>query len=350
MVVWTILAFIVILGLLIFVHELGHFICAKLSGIKVEEFAFGFPPKVFCVKRGETKYCINAIPLGGYVKMLGEDDINNSPRSFSKKRPAIRLVVVVAGVVMNFLLAGILFSIGYGYGMTPSSLDPEKLTGQKSGQVVIAEVFQNSPAALSDLKRGDLILGYDSLETFSTFTRAHLGESIQLSISRQGEKIEKTVTISTDDSAPLGVGIMDVPIVKLPFFSAIVNGFKEMALTTANIFSLLVNMVVNLFTTGQAGGEISGPVGIYKVTGQAVKMGFGYLIQLAALLSINLGLVNILPMPALDGGRAVLILAEGIFRKKVIKAEVENFLHMAGFVILIILILAVTAKEVIGLF
>jgi regulator of sigma E protease len=158
------------------------------------------------------------------------------------------------------------------------------------------------------------------------------------------------VTISTDANAPLGVGIMDVPVVKLPFFSAIANGFKEMALTTANIFSMLVDMLVKLFTTGKTGGEISGPVGIYKVTGQAVKMGFGYLIQLAALLSINLGLVNILPIPALDGGRAVLILAEGIFRKKVIKAEVENFLHLAGFVILIVLILAVTAKEVVGLF
>lgn len=350
MVIWTILAFIIILGLLIFVHELGHFVCAKLSGIKVEEFAFGFPPKIFCIKKGETKYCINAIPLGGYVKMLGEDDINNSPRSFSKKKPSIRLAVVVAGVVMNFLLAGILFSIGYGYGMTPASLDPEKLTGQKTAQVIVAEIFENSPAQKADLKKGDLILGYDSLEDFSLFTRTHLGEEIQLSINRQGELIEKNVIISTDANAPLGVGIMDVPIVKLPFFSAIINGFKEMALTTANIFILLINMIISLFTTGQAGGEISGPVGIYKVTGQAVRMGFGYLIQLAALLSINLGLVNILPMPALDGGRAVLIFAEGIFRKKVIKAEIENFLHLAGFVILIVLILAVTAKEVIGLF
>jgi regulator of sigma E protease len=346
----TILVFILILGLLVFVHELGHFISAKLSGIKVEEFAFGFPPRLICVKRGETDYCINAIPLGGYVKMLGEDAADGSPKSFSSKKPRIRLAVVTAGVIMNFVLAGVLFSIGYSVGMTPISLDPEKLIGEKNTQVVVAEVFDNSPAKSADIQLGDLILGYKSLADFSSFTKAHLGQTITVNLKRKGAEITKTVTVSQNPDTPLGVGIADIPIVKMSVGPAIVAGFKEMALTTANIAKLLGVFLVNLFRTGSTGGEVSGPVGIFKVTGQAVRMGFGYIIQLAALLSINLGLINILPVPALDGGRAVLIIAEGIFRRKVIKAEIENFLHLAGFVVLIILILAITAKEIIAYF
>ncbi len=350
MIFWTILAFVIILGLLIFVHEFGHFIIAKLSGIKVEEFAFGFPPKVFCRKKGETKYCINAIPLGGYVKMLGEEEISSSPRSFSSKRPYIRLGVVVAGVIMNFVLAGVLFSIGYSFGMTPVSLNPEKLTGEKNSQVIVAEVFDGTPAKSAGLESGDIILGYGSLEDFQQFTKSHLGQTIDIKLNRKGEEISKSIEVSQNADAPLGIGIMNVPVVKLPLFKAIAAGFSEMALTTVNIFKMLIDFLVKLFTTGKTGGEVAGPVGIFKVTGQAVKMGFGYLIQLAALLSINLGLVNILPIPALDGGRAVLIGAEGIFRRKVIKAEVENIMHLVGFAVLILLMLAVTVKEVIGLF
>jgi len=350
MIALTIIAFVIILGLLVFVHELGHFISAKISKIKVEEFAFGFPPKVFCVKRGETKYCINAIPLGGYVKMLGEDSTNSSPKSFSAKKPWSRLLVVVSGVLMNFVLAGVLFSIGYSVGMTPVSLDPEKLTGEKNTQVVIAEVFDDSPAKTAGLMKGDLIIGFKSLEDFANYTKEHRGETINVKLNRQGEQIEKSVEISQKADAPLGVGIADVPIVKLPIGKAIVAGFEEMALTTANIFVLLMKLIGTIFKTGHTAGEVSGPVGIYKVTGQAVKMGFSYIIQLAAWLSINLGIVNILPIPSLDGGRGILILGEGILGRKMIKSEVENFLHLAGFALLIVLILLITAKEIVALF
>lgn len=346
----TLLAFIIILGLLVFVHEAGHFIAAKLSGVKVEEFAFGFPPRLYTKKVGETNYSINAIPFGGYVKMLGEEKKSDSARSYSHKRPRIRFGIVVAGVVMNFILAGLLFSVGYMIGMPPIRINPEKIGGQQIHQVVIAQVNEGSSAKQADLKVGDLVLGYGSVEDFSAFTRQNLGESIDISVKRDGETISKVVQVSDNEQAPLGVGIVDVPIIKLGFFKAIYAGFVEMGLTTAYITVMLGQLIGDLFSGRSVGGAVAGPIGIFNVTGQAVKMGFTYIVQLTALLSINLGLINILPIPALDGGRAVLIAAEAIARKKVIREEVENVMHLIGFIVLIVLILLISAKEIIGLF
>jgi regulator of sigma E protease len=346
----TLLAFLVILGLLVFVHEAGHFLAAKLSGVKVEEFAFGFPPKIFCVKHGETKYCINAIPFGGYVKMLGEEKQSDSPRAFNKKKPSIRLIILVAGVVMNFLLAGVVFSVGYMVGMSPIRVNPEEMGGRQSHQVIIAQIEEGSAAAKSNLKVGDVVLGYDNIDAFGNFTRSNAGKNVDLSVLREGQITDLTIQLSEDQSAPLGVGIVDVPFVKLTFFKAIYFGFKEMFLTTGYIFILLYGFFVRLFSSGNVAGEVSGPVGIFNITGQAVRMGLSYLMQLTAILSINLGLINILPFPALDGGRAILVVLEGVVRRKIIRAEVENMLHFIGFIILILLVAAVTIREVIALF
>lgn len=346
----TLVAFLVILGLLVFFHELGHFSAAKLLGVKVEEFAFGFPPRLFCRKRCETKYCINAVPFGGYVKMLGEDQKENSPRSFSSKKARVRLVIVVAGVLMNFLLAGLLFSAGYMSGMSPIRVDEKTLGGEKTYEVVVAQVLDGSVAQKADIRQGDIMIDFESSEAFSAFTGANKGRSVLISIGRSGEVIEKNITFASDEDAPLGVGIVDVAEVRLPFFAAIATGFKEMALTTVYIAGLIISLFVQIFTTGGAGESLAGPVKIFNVTGDAVKMGWGYLIQFAALLSINVGLVNILPFPALDGGRAVIILLEGVFRRKIIKEELENVLHTVGFVILIGLVIIITFKEVIALF
>lgn len=346
----TLIAFLIILGLLVFVHELGHFSAAKLLQVKVEEFAFGFPPKLFCRKRGETKYCINAIPFGGYVKMLGEDESADSPRSFSKKKVRSRLAIVIAGVVMNFVLAGVLFSIGYMIGMTPIRLDTQSLGGQKNYEVTIAEVVTGSVAEKAGIKVGDIIEGFTTAEEFSSFTKDNRGQSVSLSVERGGEELVKDITLGSDESAPFGVALVDLATVKLPFFQAIAAGFKEMVLTTGYIAVLIVQLFGRLFSSGQVGESVAGPVKIFNITGEAVEMGWSYILQFAALLSINVGLVNILPFPALDGGRAVLIFLEGVFRKKVLREDWENLLHTAGFVILIGLIAIVTIREVIGLF
>ena len=345
----TILAFIIILGLLVFVHELGHFLVAKAVGVKVEEFAFGFPPRLISKKRGETRYSINAIPLGGYVKMLGEDRDYDSPHSFSKKKARSRFAIIVAGVLMNIILAGVLLSVGYMVGMTPIALNPENLGGKQTHKVIIAAVNDNSPAKDAGLKPGDVILGFNSLDEFSNFTHANTGKKVNLNIDRRGQQISQDITISDNAEAPLGVAIADAPIVKLSFFKAIAAGFTDLYKTTTYLIVLFGQFFARLFTKAQLGNDVAGPVGIFSLTGQAVKMGFGYIIQLAALLSINLALVNILPFPALDGGRAWIVFLEGIFRRRVIRADIENILHTVGFIVLILFVVAVTFREVIGL-
>ncbi len=344
----TLLVFIIILGLLVFAHESGHFLSAKLTGVKVEEFAFGFPPRLICRKRGETKYCINLIPFGGYVKMLGEEKESSSVRSFSSKRARIKLLIITAGVIMNFILAGILFSIGYMVGMTPIRVNPNVIGGAQEHNVYIAQINDNSPAKMAGLKTGDIIEGFDSNEEFSEYTRSNLGNKISLVIKRNNEQIVKEVVVSNNEDAPIGVGVVDIPVVKLGFLKAIKYGFIEMALTTSYIFVMVKDVIAGIFR-GKVSEGIAGPVGIFNLTGEAIKMGFSYIVQWTAILSINLGIINILPLPALDGGRAIFILAEGVFRRKVLRSEIENILHFIGFVLLIAAIIAITFREVIAL-
>lgn len=347
MIYLTIIAFVVVLGLVIFVHEFGHFIVAKLSGVKVEEFAFGFPPKIFCIKKGETRYCINAIPFGGYVKMLGEEKNDKSPRSFSSKKPWKKISIIVAGVIMNYILACFLLSAGYMIGMPPISLKAENFGYQKNN-VTVLQVKDGYPAAQSGLQKGDQILGFENADEFSNYTKSNVGNVINLKIKRGSQESTKIIQLSSDQSSPLGVATTNLTLVQLPFFKAIGAGFTDATLTTGNVFIALKNFVVQLFQGNkEVAKEVSGPIGIFKVTGEAVKMGFVYIIQLAALISINLGIINILPIPALDGGRAVILIAEAIAGRKVIKEEIENWMHTVGFVLLILLIIAVTLKDII---
>lgn len=414
----TLLAFLVILSLLVFVHELGHFAVAKLCGVKVEEFAFGFPPRIFGfqakktrelkesitreeikveiediksgateriketiiddtdmsekirsrwnwkfawghravskllesgVKNDQTTYCVNLIPFGGYVKMLGEEENSTSPKSFNNKKARFRFLIVIAGVAMNLMLAGVLLSIGYMAGTTPIRLDPATLEGSQSSQITIAEIKDGTPAKEAGLKAGDIILNFRCAADFSVFTHSNLNTEITLTINRENQIITKNVLLADSAEAPLGASIVDVVKVKLPFFKAIAAGFADAFLTTGYIIGLLWQFITHIFVPGEVANNVAGPVKIFNITGEAVKMGFGYLIQFAALLSINVALVNILPLPALDGGRAVMIFAEGVFRRKIIKTEVENLLHMIGFIILIGLIVAITLREVIAL-
>lgn len=411
----TLIAFLIILGLLIFVHEAGHFSAAKLSDVTVEEFAFGFPPRLFGfqlkrpektkelvtheeikieiqdiksgsteniketitenfdskeknrwkwqwkfawgpksvsklinsgIENDQTTYAVNLIPFGGYVKMLGEDEVDSSPKSFSKKRTRFRFLIVVAGVIMNFLLGGLLLSLGYGIGMSPISINENEFNNVKTSKVLIAQVNAGSPAEISGLEVGDVIVGFNGIDQFASFTKENLNKSITVEVNRKGKILDKNVQVSANQEAPIGVGLADLSFVKLSFFPAIYYGFKDMILTSKNVVIALYLIVIGLFTTGKVSEAVSGPVGIFNITGQAVKLGFTYLVQLAALLSINLAIINILPFPGLDGSRALILALEGIFRKKVIRSEVESILHMIGFIILIVLILLVTFRDI----
>lgn len=348
----TIIVFIVILALLIFVHEAGHFFIAKLTGVKVEEFAFGFPPRLLSIKRGETRYSINLIPFGGYVRLFGEEENISKPRSFMAKPVSARIAIVAAGATMNFVLAIILMTIGFSIGMTPLVSDPATIAGSKNSQVMVVYVHPGSPADLAGIDQGTILNGFASASDLQNFTHSHVGQEVNLSIEKNNQTSEEKIKLSQDQNAPLGVGIVSITKVKQNVFLAFWTSIKETGKVIADLFVFLYDILKSFFTTGHAGPAaegVVGPVGLYNFTSEALKIGWIYVLQLVILLSINLGIINLLPFPALDGGKVLFLALEGIFRRKIVRQEVENIIHLIGFALLILLIIAITYRDIIHL-
>jgi len=340
-----ILIFFVTLGLLIFVHEWGHYMAAKRAGVKVLEFGFGFPPQIYSWKRGETKYSINLLPFGGFVKLFGEDHEEKGPGSFRAATIGRRLSIVLAGVVMNILLAILILTLGFSVGMTPIATDPARLGGASREEVVVLSVLPDSVAERAGLKAGEVLEGFTSAEEIQAFTRSRRGQEVTLQV-RDGESRTIQVILDEKADAPLGVHVASVSIVKLPIPRALVAALIE----AGNIVQSLARFVVGFFTNLAARQEISeqavGPVGIYYITSRAVEFGVSYVLQLLALLSINLAVINILPFPALDGGRAIFLAAEGIFGRAVLRPRFEGLIHTIGFAILVALLLVLTYRDI----
>lgn len=345
----TILVFLVILGLLIFVHEWGHFLVARAAGIKVEEFAFGFPPRLLAWKRGETEYALNLLPIGGYVRLLGEDGKSSDPRAFNRQSVLKRLAVVIAGVGMNLVLAVVVFWIGFMVGMVPVVSQPSELGGSQAPQLFVTGVVSNSAAAANDLRPFDLIQGFGSGDDLRTYTKDHVGQAISLTILRNGQEIRKEVTLGLDAAAPLGVYTQQVTKVKLGFFGAGRAALIETAKTVVATFHFLADFFTKLVGHGQVAEGVTGPVGIFRITGQTVQLGFTYVLQLLGILSVNLALLNILPIPALDGGRGLFVVLEGIVRRKVVRDEIEGTIHAIGFILLLALIALITYRDIVRL-
>jgi len=348
----TLLIFIIILGILIFIHEFGHFVVARWCGVKVEEFAFGFPPTIWKKEYKGTVYKINALPLGGYVKMLGEDKKLKDPHAFTSQPARKRLAIVVAGVVMNLLLAYFILVIGYLIGMSPVTLDPATLGGKQTKQVVVVGVEDGSPAAAAGLRSGDMINGFASADELVQYINANRGSTVALTINRGQSSLQVDVGLRTDQKeAGLGVELGGQGVrVRLGLGGALLAAAREIVGFAVLIAKFIWSIISTLFIHGKLAKEaqdVAGPVGIYTFTGQAVKLGFVYILQWIAILSLNFGLLNILPFPALDGGRAVFIVLEGIVRRKLVRQEVESVIHMIGFVLLIALMIAITFREII---
>ena len=355
----TILVFILILGLLVFFHEAGHFLVAKLVGIKVLEFAFGFPPRLFKKKKGETIYSLNALPLGGFVKLLGEEKQSNDPRSFNKKSVSARLLVSVAGVLMNLVFAWLLISIGFMVGMTPLVSDAKDLGGRQEPMIIVAETLPDAPAQKAGIKSAMVleqgkasgeIVEFNSAKDLQNFTAKYQGKEVVIVARSLEDKntMEYILTLGAG-SAPLGISMIESAKVRLGFFPALYHGGRETIATTEVIIKFIGGFFKTLFTQGELPSEGSGPVGMYVITSQAVKMGFSFVIQLTALISINLAIFNILPFPALDGGRMMFLAIEGIFRRRIIQEKVENIIHTIGFAVLIVLLLAITYRDIVNL-
>ncbi|MBU1557913.1 site-2 protease family protein [Patescibacteria group bacterium] len=363
----TVILFIAILAVLILVHELGHFLAAKKLGMRVDEFGIGFPPRLFSFKKGETEYSINLIPLGGFVKIFGEDpDLesisgSDSSRSLVNKPRWAQAIVMSAGVIFNIIFAWILISIGLMSGM-PMSVDQFNQEDIKDASVVLVGVMEDSPAFESGLKVGDKILfmesGDDSLQNFNSdemkeFISNHGGQEIDLLYKRGKTESAFATVIPVDgiigEQYAIGINMDNIGTVQFLPHVALWEGLK---LTFGLIASIVVGLFALIASLVQGTGDLSqvtGPVGIVGLVGNAAEFGFIYLLSFTAFISINLAVLNSIPFPALDGGRLLFIIIESVIRKN-IKPVIANSLNLIGFVLLITLMAAVTFNDILKLF
>lgn len=364
----TFLIFIAVIGVLVLVHEWGHFIMARRSGMRVDEFGFGFPPRLFGIKKGETVYSINWIPFGGFVKILGEDgDSRDNPRSFGAKPISARLKVIVAGVAMNFLFAILLLILGNFFGLRIGLFDEEIISRARDKKIQIIQIVPGSPAEKAGLNVLDEIVGFKTsgeffysdpviiytatVEEVQKFTFDHIGQTLTVVLRRgtgDDDLVDKQV--ETRINPPQGEGSMGIVmaltgVVSYPWYEAIWRGGYDGIILAYNIIYSYGLLFKTLFTDGKLIGEVSGPVGIATITGQAARVGFSYLTQFVALISVNLAVLNIVPFPALDGGRAIFILAEK-FRGKPVDKRIEGFVNSFGFALLLALMIYVTIKDI----
>ncbi len=351
----TIIVLVVVLSLLVFAHEFGHFITAKLAGAKVEEFGFGFPPRLAGFKRGGTIYSINWIPLGGFVRIKGESgDDTRDPDSFANKSLLARSIVICAGVAMNLLLAWFVLSLGYVIGLPQvvEDLPPQARVAEQKLQVY--SVLKDSPAFAADLKTGDVIAAVDGriltgYEEFRQYTAAREGTPIALTIGRDGEALQKSVTprvMPESGRAGVGIAVVETGLVSYPWYLAPVQGAAATWFFLREIVGAFAGLLRDLFTVQPVSVEFSGPVGIAIITAEVVRMGFRHLLQFTALLSVNLAVINILPFPALDGGRLLFLAIERL-RRRAVSARIEALVHSAGFVFLMMLVLVITYQDMV---
>lgn len=345
----TTLIFLAVISILVFVHELGHFVMAKRAGMKVEEFGFGFPPRAWGIKKGETTYSINWIPFGGFVRIFGEDgDNRTAPRSFGAGTFWQRMKVVLAGVVMNFLFAVLLLIIGNFLGLRVGLFEAKDIAAAKDQKVQIVEVVSGSPASNAGLQLLDAVEGFNTVEEFQNYTASHKGETIELHIKRGQEELVKNIQLrsQTDpNQGYLGVGLALTGVISRPWYVSLYKGFYDAAIIVVNTFIGFWLLFRTLLVEHHLLSDVSGPIGIATLTGQAARIGFNYLIQFVAMISINLAVLNIIPFPALDGGRALMLIIEKI-KGSPVNQRVEGFINAAGFAMLIALMIIVTVRDI----
>ena len=341
----------VLISVLIMVHELGHFLAAKRAGLWVEEFGIGIPPRLFGKKIGETIYSINLLPFGGFVRLHGETSeikITKPKRAFLNQSKKTRAIIVVAGVFMNFLLAVAAFAIVYSFSGIP----------KETQNVRIIQIAENSPAMSSGFQSNDIVREIEdtSITSNDEFIQSLVGsenKEITFYVEREGEDETLEIRSTPRSDPPEGEGSLGVvisttetyfPPIGERLLKGVYYGFKEAIFWTTVVVGGFAQILMGLFR-GEAPQGIAGPVGIIALTAQAATFGTLTLINFAGILSVNLMILNILPFPALDGGRLVFILIESFIGRKVLP-RVENIIHAVGMALLLLLLLAITYKDI----
>jgi len=327
----TAIAAIFVFLLVVLLHELGHFTVAKMVGIKVNEFSIGMGPKLLQKEKGDTQYTLRLLPIGGYVKMEGEDENSEDPRSFSKVSPLARIAVVAAGAFMNFVLAIIVLTIvAFNTGVPTTT---------------IGEIIQNSPAEINGIEPGDRIVEINGTkisdwnDITNLVSNSNADQELEVKVLRNNIEQKLSVKPIIEDGRVI-IGI--IPSYEKSFSSAIKGGIEN----TILFVNLMFDFLKMLFQGKVSTNDLSGPIGVISEIGQAASMGISNVLFLLGFISVNLGFFNLLPIPALDGSRIVFLLIE-LVRGKPIDPDKENLIHTIGFVLLISLMLIVTYKDLI---
>jgi len=335
--------FIVALSILVLVHEFGHFFAARRTGVKVEEFGLGLPPRMFGKKFGDTIYSINWLPIGGFCKLYGEDGDGKGGEAFNHKKPWQKLIIVLGGVLMNLVLAIVIFSVVYTILGVPKETDKVKIIG----------ISKDSPAEKVGLKEDDIIFKVADKEIktpneLTTEVAKYKGQNVNLTINDN-----KSVNVEVRQNPPegegaIGIAISNTEMIKVPWYridEGIKAGFKEAYFWGKIIAGGVFKMISGLFI-GQVPKDVSGPIGMYEATSSINKnQGFLAVVHFFGIVSVNLAIVNILPFPALDGGRIIFVLYEMLTKRKA-NQKVEMVVNNIGMILLLGLILLITVGDI----
>ena len=364
----SVVLFIVILAVLILFHELGHFLAARSVGARVDEFGIGFPPRAwaFRPKGSETEYSVNWIPFGGFVRILGENGLDeiaeaDKSRSLTSKNRLAQVWVLCAGVLFNVLMGWVFLSIAFMSGI-PSSVTPETRGVVGEPGVTILESFEDTPAFEAGLKSGDIIraltpadgkdiqINAENVLGVQEYIALRPGIPLTLTYERDGELKQVAVTPDINDQRKgvIGVSLDFIGIVKLTPFDALVEGARTTGRFLVSITTGLGGFVRDAFSGTADYSQVAGPVGLVGMVGSVSERGFVALLSFAAIISLNLAIINLVPFPALDGGRILFILIETVTRRP-LPARVTQWANIIGFGILILLMILITVNDVINL-
>lgn len=346
---------ILIFGFLVFIHELGHFVAARRNGVEVEEFGFGFPPRIVGKRFGKTLYSINLLPLGGFVRMKGEDQDDSAAGSFGAASFWAKTKILLAGVTMNFIAAYIILVYLCLTGLPPVVANQASIgtaTEAQPKQVMAIAIAKGSPAEAAGVRQGDIVVSADgrsftAAQDLMNFTKEKAGSQVQLKLARDGQEREVTARLRepASDQGYLGVTPFQTYAIKYGLVDSFLTAGAILGQLSWATLAAFGGLIAGLFTSGQVSEQVAGPVGIVVLLSNVVNLGVAYVLIFVASISISLAVINAMPLPALDGGRFAII-AVGKLLRRPLSPRVEGLVHTIGFVALIGLMVVVTYVDI----